>query len=354
MATEITTDEIIQDFGAYYIDEGQNKKRLVAAIRKGGETLEKFATPIITNDTKFKLANPVFQSLMRPFKKAFEPSGGITFHPNEIDLRQCKADVEIYPNDFQASWLGFLTGDDSRTMENWPIVRYIAEEYVAKQIEEDREMEVVYKGVYNANGNQPIDSFDGLHVQLKRGAVSQYPIHIVNGVGLLDNSVSGNVFAQIEKFDKTIPAQLKNKKLLIFVAQDFERQFMEDKRSEGFFFISSADQINTNIDFTKHIVVGVPSMNGTGHMFATLQENLLWCQKGSKGSTKIDIQKHDRCLHLLTDWWEGIGFACNQLVWATAETVAVEETSPSTSGSGSGSTPETSPSTSGAGGGSNP
>ena len=353
MATTITLDNLIQDFGAYYLNEGQNMKRLVSAIRQGAETLEKFATPIITDDTVYRLANPTFQSLMKPFKKAFEPTGGMEFFPNEIILRQCKADLEVYPNDFQAMWLGFLTQDDTRTIETWPIVRYIMEEYVTKQIEEDRENDVVYKGVYNATGTQPVDSFDGLHVQLTKGATADYPINIVNGVGLLSSSVAGNVFAQIEKFDKAMPAMLRNKKMLIFVAQDFERQFMEDKRSEGFFFISSADQINSNIDFTKHVVVGLPSMNGTGHMFATLQENLLWIKKGTKGSVKVDIQKFDRCLHILTDWWEAVGFACNQLVWATAETVAVPETSPSgteTSPSGTETSPsgtETSPSGSG-------
>lgn len=332
MATTFTLDDIIRDFGNYYLNQGQNMKRLVSAIRQSGETLEKFATPVIIEDTVYRQANPTFQSLMKPFKKAFEPTGGITFHPNEIILRQCKADLEVYPNDFQATWIGFLTQDDTRTIQSWPIVRYIMEEYVIKQIEEDRENEVVYKGVYNATGTQPVDSFDGLHVQLVKGSTADYPIHIVNNIGLLDNSVSGNVFDQIEKFDKAIPALLRNKKMLIFVAQDFERQFMEDKRAEGFFFISSADQIDTKIDFTKHVVVGLPSMNGTGHMFATLQENLLWIKKGSKGSVKIDIQKFDRCLHILTDWWEAVGFACNQLVWATAETVAVPETSPSGSG----------------------
>lgn len=348
MATVITTDNLIKDFGNYYLDEGQNMKRLVSAIRQSAETLEKFATPIITEETVYRLANPTFQSIMKPFKKAFEATGGMTFHPNEIILRQCKADLEVYPNDYQAMWLGFLTQDDSRTMETWPIVRYIIEEAVVKQIEEDRENDVVYKGVYDPTGTQPVDSFDGLHVQLQKGATAQYPINIVNNIGLLNSSVAGNVFAQIEKFDKAIPALLRNKKMLIFVAQDFERQFMEDKRSEGFFFISSADQINTNIDFTKHVVVGLPSMNGTGHMFATLQENLLWIKKGSKGSVKIDIQKFDRCVHILTDWWEAVGFACNQLVWATAETVAVPETSPSgTETSPSGTGTETSPSGSG-------
>jgi len=132
MATTFTLDDIIRDFGNYYLNQGQNMKRLVSAIRQSAETLEKFATPVIIEDTVYRQANPTFQSLMKPFKKAFEPTGGMTFHPNEIILRQCKADLEVYPNDFQATWLGFLTQDDTRTIQSWPIVRYIMEEYVIK------------------------------------------------------------------------------------------------------------------------------------------------------------------------------------------------------------------------------
>ncbi len=329
MATNFTVDDLIRDFGNYYLKEGQNMKRLKGAIRQGSETLERFATPIITEETVFRMANPVFQKIMKPFKKAFEPSGGIEFHPNEIILRQCKADMEVYPTDFQAIWLGFLTGDSTRTMETWPLIRYILEEAILKQIEEDRETEVVYNGVYDPAGEQPVDSFDGIKKQLLNGAAHpKYPIHIVEGIGAVHEDT---IFDQIEQFSKKLPSLLRKKQVVYFVSDEFEVEFMRSKRAKGFYFISSPDQIDNRVDFTKHVVCGLPSMAGTKDFFATMVPNLLWLKKGVARSSNVDIQKHDRCIHILLDWWEALGFACNQLVWATEETVQPDSDSGSAS-----------------------
>ena len=329
MATNFTVDDLIKDFGNYYLKEGQNMSRLKETIRQGSETLERFATPIITEESVFRMANPVFQRIMKPFRKAFEPSGGIDFHPNEIILRQCKADMEVYPTDFQALWLGFLAGDATKTMETWPIIRYIVEKAILEQIEEDRETEVVYNGVYDPDGEQPIDSFDGIKKQLLDGAAHpKYPIHIVKGIGELSKDT---IFDQIETYSQLLPSLLRKKNMVYFVSDEYEVEFMRSKRANGFYFISSPDQIDNRVDFTKHVVCGLPSMAGTKDLFSTMVPNLLWLKKGVARSANIDIQKHDRCVHILLDWWEAVGFACNQLVWATEHTVKKTDSS----GSGS-------------------
>lgn len=84
--------------------------------------------------------------------------------------------------------------------------------------------------------------------------------------------------------------------------------------------------------FTKHVIVGLPSMEGTNDLWATVPDNLLWLTKREGGVEKADVQAHDYDVHIMVNWWEGIGFACNKMVWTTAETVglpsAVDTASP--------------------------
>ena len=69
----ITTSAIVQEYGAYYMDAGQNKKRILNLLSQGREFTD-LATPIRTDDTIFRLANATFRTLVQPFQKTFTPA----------------------------------------------------------------------------------------------------------------------------------------------------------------------------------------------------------------------------------------------------------------------------------------
>ena len=328
MNTQITIERILTEFGRYYEQAGQNRQRLFRALMQAPETLQKLSTPIKTEDTIYRMANFKFQKLMQPFRKAFEPQGGVEFFPNEIRLRQVKVDADFFPHDIEDSWLGFFGGTDVKNLAEWPIVRWMMEEYIANQVAEEKELDVIYKGVWDETGNTPADTMDGIKVQLLKGATADYPINIIKGIGELDKI---GIFDQLEAYDEQISELYTGKPLIHFVAQNLVRQFQKAKRANGYYMIDSPAKIDASIDFTAHLVVGLPSMNGTKDIFTTFKNNLVHVTKRSFGSANFDMQKHDRQVKVLTDWWEGVGFACNQMVWTTEETVA--ETLSETSGS---------------------
>ena len=327
MATQITIEKILSEYGRYYEQAGQNRNRLFRALMQAPETLEKLSTSVKTDDTIYRMANFQFEKLMQPFKKAFTPKGGVEFFPNEIRLRQIKVDLDLFPHDIEDSWLGFLGGDQVKDLTQFPIVRWIMEEYIANQVQEEKELDAVYKGVHDPNGTNPADTIDGIKVQLLKGAKADYPINVISGIGKFTES---SIFEQLENYDEAIAELYTGKPLIHFVAQKWVRKFKQSKRMSGYYFIDGPDKIDDRIDFTNHTVVGLPSMNGTDDIFSTFKGNLIHVSKRNFGSANFDMQKHDRQVKILTDWWEGIGFACNQMVWTTTETVGVE-----TSGSGS-------------------
>ena len=177
----ITTTQIVQEYGAYYIDAGQNKKRILTMLSQGREIVN-FATLIKTDDTIFRLANATFQSLVQPFQKTFTQKGGVDIVPKEIRQFRFKIDDEFMPDELVATWLGFLTAKQVDRKE-WPFVKWLIEEYYKKQIDQDMELNEYYNGVFaapaagvaGANGT----GMDGVKLLLQTG-VDALKINSIN------------------------------------------------------------------------------------------------------------------------------------------------------------------------------
>jgi hypothetical protein len=334
----INVEKIIEEYGQYYLKSGQNMNRLKAAIMTMGETTKLAMTSLKTEETIYQMANFEFETFIQPFRKAFEAKGSVTFLPNKIELQHIKADLSFYPHDIEDNWLGFLAGQGENAAANiqqWPIVRWMLEEYVAKKIEEDTELDVIYNGVRNEAGTTPASCMDGLKKKIQLGAAdTDYPINVFADLG--DVPTVGT-FDFIEEFSERLPQNVQRRKVLIFVAPEIVRLYLKDKRAAGYYNIASDGQINTTIDFTNHELVGLPSMSGKADIFGTFKENILSLTKRGSNSSNFDIQKADREVKFLADWWAGVGFGCNKLVWTTAKTAGLPVTESSGSGSGSGS-----------------
>lgn len=109
---------------------------------------------------------------------------------------------------------------------------------------------------------------------------------------------------------------------------------MKDRRAQTFYQLRNENDLDTAIDFTggRHRLVALPSMEGTNDLWATVPDNLLWLTIRDMNTASADMQAIHYDVDVMLDWWEGIGFACNQMVWATAETVgapsAIDTASP--------------------------
>jgi hypothetical protein len=196
------------------------------------------------------------------------------------------------------------------------------EVYLKQQIDYDREVNAVYSGEHDAAGTTPSACMDGIRKKLIDGANAEYPVNVIHGIGLLEPNTC---FDQVEDFSKKIKGIYRNVPIIICVSQDYERCFLENKRASGFYWLHGPEDLNASVDFTKQVVMGLPSMGEEcGDMFAFVRGNLLWCTR--KDKFNFDVQKIDRYVKVLGDWREGIGFGVNKMVWATEETVDPEAT----------------------------
>lgn len=314
--TEINTDFIVEEYGRIYQQRGQGMDRIKRALIQKAVTLEKYATHKRLTDDIYEMANDEFQPVLQPFRVPFEPKGGVKFHPNKIVLQHIKVDLQFSPDQIIDSWLGFLEGDGVKR-EQWPITKYMIEVYLKQQIDYDREVNAVYYGVRDDAGTVPSTCMDGIRKHLIDGANSQYPVNVISGIRRLQPDTC---FDQVEAFSKKIKGIYRNVPIIICVSQDYERCFLENKRANGFYWLHGPEDLNASVDFTKQVVMGLPSMGEEcGDIFAFVRGNLLWCTR--KDKFNFDVQKIDRYVKVLGDWREGIGFGVNKMVWTTEETL---------------------------------
>jgi hypothetical protein len=308
----ITTTSIVQEYGAYYIDAGQNKKRILTMLSQGREITD-FATPIKTDDTIFRLANATFRTLVQPFQKTFTQKGGVEIIPNEIRQYRFKIDDEFMPDELYATWLGFLT-QKSVDRKDWPFVKWLIEVYYARQIDQDMELNEYYKGVYAAPvaGTAGADGtgMNGLKKLIQAG-VDVHKINSVN-LGALDKTT---IFDQVESFTDSIAEVYQGIKMNVFMSRYWYKKYMQDKRAQGFYQRTSDKDIDGKIDFTPLDVKPLACMVGTSDIFCTPVENFIHISPATLTKNQFKLEEAKRAVAVMADWSEGLGFGINEAVW---------------------------------------
>ena len=314
----IIATEIVTKFGDYYLQEGQNMDRLKAALRQKAVT-PSVCVPMITESDMYRSANVSLGEVVQAFQKGFTPKGDLTFAPNEIRLRNIKADVTIDPDDVKAKWLGFLASLTEQDRTQWPIVRYLLEVHLAERIPHDMETQAYFKGVYAAptvgTAGTASAALDGLKKLIDDGITAG----TINALTLAAAPSASNIFDTVEKIaDNVLTANpaLEGVSMNICMAPSWIRSYFRDKRNtHGTDVNYSTTGINT-VDFVPNFkLVGLPSMEGTNYMFVTPGDNMVHLRK-SNGMSTPNVQLFDRQVKVLVDWYEGIGFLYNQLVFA--------------------------------------
>ena len=315
----ITTAAIIAEYGAYYQDAGQNKKRILTMLSQGRQ-ITGLATPIKTDDTIFRLANATFRSLVQPFQKTFTQKGGVEIVPNEIRQFRFKIDDEFMPDELYATWLGFLTAKQVDRKE-WPFVKWLIEVYYNRQIDQDMELNEYYKGVYAAPvaGVAGADGtgMNGLKKLIQEG-VDAGTINPVN-IGPLTTE---SIFDQVEEFTDKIAEVYQGIPMDICMSQHWAKKYLQDKRAQGFYQRKSDKEVNLDVDFTPQTVKGMACMVGTNDIFCTPSENFLHISPATITKNTFKLEESKRSVAVLGDWSEGLGFGINQAVWTNIQPTA--------------------------------
>ncbi len=307
----IVTD-LVSQFGAHYVNEGQNEARLLTALRQKSKTTS-FAKPIIHDGTIYRFSNVVLGEIVQQFQKKFTPKGEVEFKPNEIRLRNLKIDLELHPDDVTETWAGFLMDKDTNERQNWPLVKYILEKEVVPQLHNDMELKGYFKGSYVApttgTAGTTAAAIDGVKKLLDAGIADSS----MQSVALSAAVSKANAFDMVEEFVENFDALLEGTKMRFYCDPKILRWYHQDKRN------THGTDVNYNpdkpvVDFSNCELIGLPSMAGDKYFWSTPVDNFLYIRR-KNGMNKPVIQPFDRSVKVMTDWWEGLGFGHNELVY---------------------------------------
>jgi hypothetical protein len=319
--------DIITEFGAYYEQAGQNKNRILGMLTQGLKT-PMYCTPVKTDDTIYRLASLQIGDLVQAFQKGWTPKSDIAFKPNELRLHHFKVDLEVTPDDVEAIWLGFLASD-AVSRKDWPLIKFLIEhpeQGIIAAINRDMETKEYGQGVATdpTSGVAGVTgkTMNGL-VTLLQAGVDAATMNSIN-IGTLDKDT---IFDQVEAFVDGISEVYQNVSMNIHMSPQWAKYYHRDKRAQGFYTIASDAQIKNTIDFMPQMVEPLPSLSGTDVIFATPKVNMIHLTKKGENKNRFDLQESKRTVNILADWWEGIGFGMDGVVWTNLQAA----------GSGSGS-----------------
>ena len=308
----MTIADILTEFGAYYMKSPANKKRVLQLLMQPSVT-PSIMTPIKSDDTEYRLGNATITSIVQPFQKGWTPKNAMEITPNTIKQYEMKIDEEIWPDDIEASWLGFLAGEDL-DRSKWPLIKWMIEKFYLPKAKEDIELNEMYKGVFAAptpgTPGAAGTAMQGLGKQLDDGLTAGTMVHC--NVAALDTAT---IFDQVESFVDQISDVYQHTAMPVCMSPSWARAYHRDKRAQGFYDYKSDKGVNANIDFTPQQVVALPSMSGTNDIFASPKANMIHLTKRSSGKNKFNIETAKRQVFFFSDWWEGVGFGIDQAVF---------------------------------------
>ena len=300
------------DFGTFL---GTSEKDILKVLTQPTESMQ-FMTTVKQNDD-FRAAQATIAAITQGFQKGWTPKGTPAFTPLIITHKRHKFDVEIYPDEIYGSWLGFLA-DESKSREQWPLTKYILYKMLLEQVAQDRELSLIGNGAYAAIVDGVAQdtglSMDGFLTILKAAHASG-----TSAMNFADECVAitaSNVITEVEKFADTITGPYKSIPMNVFCSPE-NLTFYTRKRRD----IYGANQDygkfgNVSIDGTQLTLQALPSMIGSDIIFATPKANFIRLLKLNDGASRPFVETSKRQVFLYADWYENVGFALAEAVWA--------------------------------------
>jgi hypothetical protein len=318
----VKVSDIINEFGNYYIPQRQSTDRLVRQLRFPSVTEQSFR-PILTDATEYRMSEVRIGELLQPFQKGWTPKGQSEFKPVTIKLYEMKLDHEVYPDEIEQSWLGFLADNDLDRRE-WPLVRYLIENELLPQFLEDYELNEVYNGVYQAptpgTAGSPGTAMDGIKRQIN-DAINNGRITPISTGQLETDPVK--FVEQIEDFADQVSEQYYGIQMPLNMSPTLVRRYQRGYKSK---YGDSLD-FNLNrtgqVDFSQIEVKPCHSMIGSNKIWMTPRENAIRLAKKSQNIEQVQLEGEDRKVKIWTDLYKGVGFPIPEIVFTNDQDLGV-------------------------------
>ncbi|MEJ7829659.1 MAG: hypothetical protein WKF91_15725 [Segetibacter sp.] len=319
----IDVSAVVAQFGAYYIDNGQNQAQIKSALYKLSETAALF-TNRPTTDTYFRSTSAQMTSVLQPFQKLFTPKGILTFTPNAFPLFNIKIDYDVFPDEVKNTYLGFFESLDEHDRSKWPLIRYIIENHILASKAQDMEASVVFGGKYIAPvagvASPAANSMDGIKAVLKKyntaGRLNFGAGPLAMGVPATDPVA---FCTQVEGWVDAFNPELRKTIDFLVMSETLATRFKRGKRLkygavQNYLSGMTQNDLTTIEDYSSINVKGFQSHNGSTIIWATPKVNRIRPVRKAVLENTFKVEVYRREVSIYTDWWEALEFEIPELV----------------------------------------
>lgn len=314
--TTIETDDLKTEFGKYVSD----RRYEILTLLFGKVQCTQYMTTKMTDKTEWQAVQSIITDLMQKFTPYWTPSGKVTFTPIVIKNRKHKINVPLKPAEIMEDVVAYLY-DEGLQPKDMPIVKYCIEILLKPKVEEERDEQLAV-GTFNDNNNKDKSdgdagdlhgSLDGYITILKKlyEDTTKTIVRLLPEVKL-DRS---NIYDQFDNIYQQIPKKYRTKKLPIFIDPDLLNVY-ELARDDKFPNSKNEDENKKRLQHTNFTFVPLDGMTGTGVFFITPKENFIHLLSKNQGLSKIFIQSENYDVKIFAEWWESVGFAIAELLFA--------------------------------------
>ena len=322
---DLTIDSLLDEYGHYYVDAGQNATRLVQKAFIPSVTESLFGS-IVTDDTSYRMAKTDLGRILQAFQPGWTPLGTVSAVPVVLNQFPLKVDLELTPDQIEASWLGFLA-DGNLDRAQWPAIRWLIEVHILNQVQEDFEMNEVYLGKYEAptrgTASAAGTAMDGIRTIINR-AISNSQITPIS-LGAIPSDPQA-FCDYVEAFCRSMNVRYKGRPMKVCMNTTLAERYARGRqakygRDSNFTAIKpllagNGDVIvQIPIEFTLHTVVGLVSMGTSSKIWATPDENRKKLSKKSVNEKTVRVTESKREVAIYTDFYKGLGFPLLEAVF---------------------------------------
>lgn len=250
--------------------------------------------------------------VIQGFQAQPTPKGTLEFTANRTIQRRHKVHLDLNPDALMGEWEGYMY-DEKIDRTQMPIVKYALKKLLEK-IDEDRELQMVYNGIYAAPtagtanaANQTVNGFGKVLADLiTAGTIAPFA---------LGPYTASATFEYIESMFTAIPQLNRYKALNMYVSHDVLLDYQRDKRASNPNYILQMSDL-LKVDFSNIRMIPLPSMVGKKRIIVTVPNNLVRVIHKNRGADNIEVEKYSPyTVSMIADWHECFGIADPRYIW---------------------------------------
>jgi hypothetical protein len=311
MADAISLTQLATDLGDYARKDAKSILRKVLLLPSFSKHYNVMAN--VTDEEP--LVEMTLGDIVQPGgTETFAPiSNIIDFKTRMLKVRECKVDLQIFPQKLWKSYLGKIAASTPESPYDLPFEKFLID-YITEKAKENIYKKAMWKGIYNSVGTTPASTMDGFRTLLKAAQISgELPSANIATTGA---TTSSNAVDHLEAVASLIPDEYADSPIKCYVAPLLARYYNMDYRSSYGALPYNEGFMKTFLDTFPNVeIVPEPAMASLDGIVMSLQENMVWGVDLESNMDGMIVEKEKRALNIMMDFKAAPQIAIAKLVW---------------------------------------